>query len=74
LDFLDGADMRKANLASELFLMACGMLPLCIVGAYDWLIKGKVPHVLGYGILVVFAAFVIAGIEERFENSRNNKR
>jgi hypothetical protein len=62
--------MKKTNLAVELFLLACGLLPLGIVGAFDWLTKGKVPNVLGYGILAIFAAFVIAGIEERVENSR----
>lgn len=62
--------MKKTNLASELFLLAFGLLPLGIVGAFEWFTKGKVPHVLGYGILAIFVAFVIAGIEERFENSR----
>lgn len=64
--------MKKTNLALELVLLVFGLLPLCVVGTFDWLTKGKVPHVLGYGILAVFVAFVIAGIEERIENSRNN--
>ena len=64
--------MKKTNLAVELVLLVFGLLPLGIVGAFDWITKGNVPNVLGYGILAVFAAFVIAGIEERIENSRHN--
>jgi hypothetical protein len=64
--------MKKPNLASELFLFTFGLLPLGTVGAFDWITKGKVPNVLWYGILAVFVAFVIAGIEERIENSRHN--
>ena len=63
--------MRKPHLALELFLMVCGMLPLSVVGAFYWFTSGKVPHVLVYGILAVFVGCVIAGIEERFENSRD---
>jgi hypothetical protein len=64
--------MKKTNLAVELILLVFGLLPLGIVGAFDWLTKGKVPSVLWYGILAIFTAFFIAGIEERFENGRKN--
>jgi hypothetical protein len=64
--------MKKTNLALELILFVFGLLPLGIVGAFDWITKGKVPSVLWYGILALFIAFIIAGIEERLENSRNN--
>jgi len=48
------------------------MLPLCVLSAFYWFTTSKVPHVLVYGMLAVFVGCVIAGIEERFENSRHN--
>jgi hypothetical protein len=64
--------MRKTNLALELFLLVCGMLPLGVVSAFYWFITGKVPHALLYGLLFVFTGCVIAGIEERFKDGRDN--
>ncbi|MGA3371021.1 MAG: hypothetical protein ABSC48_04590 [Terracidiphilus sp.] len=57
--------MRKTNLALELFLLAFGLLPFSVLSAFFWFTTGKVPHVLVYGMLAVFVACIIAGIEER---------
>ena len=73
MGFLEGADMRKTNLASELFLLACGMLPFGILSAFFWVTTGKVPHMLLYALLAIIVGCVIAGIEERFESSRDRK-
>lgn len=64
--------MRKTRLALELFLLVFGMLPFGALSAFYWFTTGKVPHVLIYGILAVFTACVIAGIEERVESNRRN--
>lgn len=62
--------MKKPNLASEVFLFACGLLPLGAIAAFEWITKGKVSRVFGYGVLALFVAFFIAGIEERIEARR----
>ena len=67
-----GADMKKSNLALELFLLVFGILPFGVLSAFYWFTTGKVPHVLIYALVAVFTGCVIAGIEERFESSRDN--
>ena len=64
--------MRKTNLAMEIVLLAFGILPLGLISAIYWLITGKVPNALLYGMVIVFTACVIAGIEERIEKRRDN--
>jgi fatty acid desaturase len=67
-------EMRKTNLALELFLLVFGVLPFGIASAFYWFMSGKVPHVLIYGLVAVLTGCVIAGIEERFESGRDNAK
>ncbi len=64
--------MRRPRLALELFLLIVGLLPFGALSAFFWFTTGKVPRVLAYGILAIFTACIIAGIEERFESRRDN--
>lgn len=64
--------MRRTNLALEFIVLACGLVLLGIVSAFFWFITGKIPHALLYAMLFVCLGCVIAGIEERFKDWRDD--
>jgi predicted membrane chloride channel (bestrophin family) len=64
--------MKTNNLALELVLLVCGVLPLGIASTVYWFTTGKVPHWLIYALIAVITGCVIAGIEELFESRHGN--
>jgi len=65
--------MSRPKMAVELVLLFFGLLPLGVASTVFWFTTSKVPHWLIYALIAVFTGCVIAGIEERFEKSKEKK-